>query len=404
MRIHAAMPGLVSCLLAVAVSTAPAAFTAEDDGDDAPADRAAQPATGKSTVTWPLPDREQLEDAYAAIARRQGVKVAPPPADADSDPTYELYVPPDYEPGRPFGLMVWIAPSGIGRVPGSWPKVLDDHHLIWVGPNNVGNDKEMVWRTYMAFEAVRQAKLHFAIDDERIYVAGMSGGGRIASHAAILGADTFAGGYYVVGCNFWRHVPSGEPRRMYAGFWRRPDSKLLKTARSRNRYVLLTGSDDFNRANTKAIYKGYVKDRFAHVTYIEVPGMGHEHPNAYWFEQGIEALDEPLTPPEELLEQAAEFEKRKKLGEACLAYTRAAARGAGKDFAEEAAEKVAALRAGYDDQVARVRELIDGGKMEKAAAENAALKHRYGPLAAEQAKAFTQEINRTKSLRRRAPK
>lgn len=389
-------------LLAALIAFLPAAATAsEGDAEDAPATPEAEAATGRFQASWPLPPWAELKAGYAAVVRRQGVRVpTDPPAHADGgEHTYEVYVPSDYAPGRPFGLFVWISASPESRVPEQWMKVLDAQHLICVAPNDIGNDRDMIWRTYMALETVRQAKARYTIDDERVYVSGISGGGRIASHAALLGADTFTGGFYVVGCNFWKPVSTGEGKRMYAGFWRTPDPRLLKRARATNRYVLLTGSDDFNRGNTKSVYDGYVKDKFAHATYLEVPGMGHALPDASWFERGIAALDAPLTLPEELFEQAAGHAKRKQLGDACLAYARAAVRGAGEPFAAEAAEKAEALRVGYAAQVERVRGFIDDRKFEKAVAENAVLKRQYGPMAAEQVKAFVEAIKLAKAKR-----
>ena len=391
----------VLMLVAAVAGGATPACAAELQHDEK-ADAVPATETGRFRATWPLPEVDELAETYAALARRQQGVRAPtePPADADrGSADYELYVPPDYEPARPFGLFVWVGAGPGGGPPEQWTKVLDERHLIWVGPVDVGNDKEMVWRTYMATEAVRQAKRRFTIDDERVYVSGISGGGRIASHAALLAADTFTGGFYVVGCNFWKPVPSGEARRMYAGFWRTPDPRLLKRARAGNRYVLLTGSDDFNRGNTKCVYDGYVRDKFAHVTYLEVPGMGHTLPDAAWFGDGVEALDAPLTPPEQLFEQAAAHAKRKQLGDACLAYARAAVRGAGEPFATEAAEQARVLRARYDEQVERVRGFLAERKFEKAAAENAVLKRQYGPMAAEQVIAFTEEIKRARATR-----
>lgn len=397
---------LCSCLSSAACVAAAVADVPGEARKAAQSDRAqpaeTKPQTGRFRASWPLPDRETFAVSYEALARRYGVK--PPAKDlrerSRPDPTYELYVPPDYAPGRPFGLFVWISAGAEGGIPAEWSSVLGEHHLIWIGPNAVGNDVDVLRRTYMAIEAVRQAKLHYTIDDERVYVAGISGGGRVASHAALVAADTFTGGFYVVGCNFWKAVPAGDGKKIYPGFWRKPDVKLLKKARTTGRYVLLTGSEDFNRVNTECIYQGYVKDKFAHATYLEVPGMGHAMPDAMWFAKGLKALDETLAPPAELYEQAVALEKKNKLGDACLAYGRAAVRGAGEPFAAEAARKATALRKAFDQQVVRVRGWIKEGNWARAAAENAILKGQYGPLAVEQFNRFADEIKKGKTRRR----
>jgi hypothetical protein len=41
-------------------------------------------------------------------------------------------------------------------------------------------------------------------------------------------------------------------------------------------------------------YNGFKRDGFEHITYFQVPGMGHQAPDAEWFEKGLAALDEPI--------------------------------------------------------------------------------------------------------------
>ncbi len=286
------------------------------------ADSSDAPKAGRSQVTWPLPSDAEFAKQYTALGKLHGFNI---PADYPQkireksqgttgdgkfpDPTYELYVPKSFEratsrEGEKFGLFVWISASPSGKPPREdWLKVLDKHKLIWVGPNGVQNEIDTLFRTYMAVESVRAAKEHFpenSIDETRIYVAGVSGGGRIASHAALVAADTFSGGFYFVGCDFFRDTPTiADPSRFYRGFWRKPDPKLLTRAKTNGRYVLLTGSEDMNRDNTQSVYEGYKKLGFKNATYIEVPNMGHTVPNLEWFEKGIELLDQrrPATQP-----------------------------------------------------------------------------------------------------------
>src|SRR6185369_5263961 len=102
------------------------------------------------------------------------------------------------------------------------------------------------------------------------------------------------------------------------------------------------------------IYEAYQKDEFAHVTYIEVTGMGHTTPSAEWYEKGIDALDAPLESPSQLHERATSLDNQKKPGEAYFAYARAAARGGDADFVKEAGPKADAIYKDYSGQVARV--------------------------------------------------
>src|SRR5688572_27229626 len=364
-----------------------------------------RPMTGALSIAWPLGSDEEFDAAYKALGTRHGFKIPEDyPAtireksqskNADgtiADPTYELYVPKDYHHGRMLGLIVWINAGDSGAVPrAEWKSVLDKHHLIWVGPNDVGNNRDTLWRHYMATEAVRQARLRYTVDDERVYVAGFSGGGRIASHVAVVNADTFTGGVFVAGCDFWRDIPVDpkQPRgKHYRGFWQKQDGKILRIAKTTSRFVLLTGETDFNRANTYAVHDAYKKDQYKHATLLDVPGMAHTVPDAGWFDKAIAALDEPLAPPAKLFEQAQKLTEKKKPGEACLAYGRAAVRGAGQPYAAEAVRKSMAIRKQYDATVAEIRAFIDKGKLDAAAKLNDAMKSLYTTLAERQATEF----------------
>jgi hypothetical protein len=269
---------------------------------------AAAPATqpaGDSHVAWPLPSDVDFVRDYTALATRHGFKLPAGYAvkkrdeslpQVGVDPTYELRIPPANGSSKPPGLFVWISAGDDGKIPrDTWKKILDKHNLIWIGPNDVGNKKDTLWRTFMAIEAVRNARERLGeIDAERIYISGVSGGGRIASHAAIVAPDTFTGGgFYIVGCDFFRDTPVDPKDRRgkhYRGFWPKPDLKLIKLSKER-RYVLLTGENDFNLGNTRSVYAGYKGTGYKNVTLLEVPGMGHTAPDGEWFEKGIELLD-----------------------------------------------------------------------------------------------------------------
>ena len=70
--------------------------------------------------------------------------------------TFELFLPAAAVQGVPHGMLVWISsdPSGAIPVP-EWRRALAAHHLIWVGPNRVGNDREIALRIGLALDCVR---------------------------------------------------------------------------------------------------------------------------------------------------------------------------------------------------------------------------------------------------------
>ncbi|HZL35716.1 MAG TPA: hypothetical protein VFC78_10440 [Tepidisphaeraceae bacterium] len=207
--------------------------------------------------------------------------------------SFEVYVPSDYDGNKPYGLFVWVSASPSGMPHENWLDGLDKRHLIWIGANNAGNPRTVTIRLGLAIDAVHNMKLKYALDENRIYVSGASGGGRCSSILGVSCPDIFRGGFYMIGCDYFRPISTGEPNQFWRPNYVKPAPKLFALASRRSRHVLLTGETDMNRPQTKGNYEqGFLKDGFKNVLYLEVPGMGHRPPPADWFEKGVAFLDE----------------------------------------------------------------------------------------------------------------
>ena len=209
------------------------------------------------------------------------------------DESFEIYVPEDYDPSTPYGLIVWISPVPVGAVGRAETQaILSRHRMIWIGANDAGNERKSWYRYALALDAVHNMKQAYRLDEERIYIAGYSGGGRIASEMAVLLPDVFRGGFYIVGCNYFRALPVPDrPGASWPVYYSAPPADRLALAKQRSRHVFLTGSRDFNRAQTKLTNRTFLADGFQHATYLEVPDMGHMGPipPEYW-DQALTAL------------------------------------------------------------------------------------------------------------------
>src|SRR5262249_42619327 len=148
-------------------------------------------------------------------------------------------------------------------------------------------------RVGLALDAVQNVKSRLNIDVNRIYVSGISGGAKIASLLAVAYPDSFSGGFPICGVIYFRNIPvSSKPGSLWPAAFLRPTPKLFEKAQKQNRYVLITGEKDFNRDPIKDMYEqGFVKDHFAHVEYLEVPGMSHGIPETMFIEQALDSLD-----------------------------------------------------------------------------------------------------------------
>jgi hypothetical protein len=214
-----------------------------------------------------------------------------------SGESFQVYVPSDYDGTSAYGLLIWVNFGAGGSVPvKGWLDVLNHRKLIWIGPNMAGNGRYWPIRVGLALDAAANMKSLYRIDPARIYVAGLSGGGRAASMLGVGFPDVFTGGCYIAGCDYYRDVPLGEPGR----FWQRnffpPPRPIFKLAKTSSRHVLFTGEGDINFDQTECNYKAFLGDGFQHVTLFEPPQMGHAPPDPKWFEKGIAALDTPPAP------------------------------------------------------------------------------------------------------------
>jgi predicted esterase len=213
--------------------------------------------------------------------------------------SFEVNVPDSYKPGDGWGLFVWVSPGGRGNLHEGWRDVLQKHKLVWIGPNKIGNERAIWCRMGLAIDAVHNMKKIYNIDPNRVYIAGASGGGRISSMLGVCYPDVFKGGMYIIGCNYYREMtaPNTGGKVWHRGY-APPPAEILNQAKKNVSHVLLTGETDGNREQTKIYYEqGFKKDGFLHVTYIEVPGMGHQPPNAQWFEKGLLAMENITAQP-----------------------------------------------------------------------------------------------------------
>jgi hypothetical protein len=89
-------------------------------------------------------------------------------ADGDYVPAKEscvLWLPAAALAGKPQGLLVWISSASSGALPSpEWRSVLAAHHLVWAGPNRVGNEREISARIGLALDSVQAVSSRFALD------------------------------------------------------------------------------------------------------------------------------------------------------------------------------------------------------------------------------------------------
>ncbi len=229
---------------------------------------------------------------------------------------FQMVVPEAYTGDEAYGLLVFIHPYDdvdatnpraffFGRV---IEDVLAEHKLIWVSYDDAGNPVMPNKRMGLALDAVHNVTRRYNIDADRVYVSGMSGGGRMTCMTAVYYPQVFTGAVPIVGSLYFREVPVPDDPELRAllredpgdhAVWPqrliRPGRRALERMAATQRWVLLTGSEDFNMPEMRMHFEhGFERDGFAHAHYLEVPGLAHAFPDADWFERAVVLLDAPL--------------------------------------------------------------------------------------------------------------
>lgn len=210
---------------------------------------------------------------------------------------FQIVVPGTFSTNLPWGLLVWISPGDEPKIPPAWEAELARQQLLFVGAYKSGNQRDVTERSRLALDAAFNMRSLYKIDPNRVYLAGMSGGGRMASVLGVAYADVFTGTICICGVDFYKDVPRAKGITFLHSYT--PDAGMLARARSSRRFVLLTGELDFNRQNTQDILRnGFQREGFSHVLYLEVPGMKHALPPAKVLGTALEFLAGKETQPD----------------------------------------------------------------------------------------------------------
>ncbi|MCM3905275.1 MAG: hypothetical protein ND866_26565 [Pyrinomonadaceae bacterium] len=128
------------------------------------------------------------------------------------DPTksYALYLPTAYTTTRKFPVIYCFDPAARGAVPvARFKDAAEKYGYIVVGSNNSRNGPQQLSEIVRDLWADTHAR--FSIDDQRVYLAGFSGGARVAISVAFWLKDKVAG-VIACGAGFPPDVPPGTPR------------------------------------------------------------------------------------------------------------------------------------------------------------------------------------------------
>lgn len=171
------------------------------------------------------------------------------------------------------GVFVFVSPTDSGELPPEWLDVLEQANLEWIAADGFGNSRPTAQRMLVAVMALNVARQE-QLDARRLYVSGLSGGGRVASECITHFPQLFTGALFMVGANFY--LPAEATAR-----------GLLVT----RPLVFLTGSRDFNHREMRQVYGRYSLAGLPHLLLLDVDGFGHERARPEQLRAALQFLD-----------------------------------------------------------------------------------------------------------------
>lgn len=253
---------------------------------------AAEPAGPKvkpgvrSTITFQEPIPQNSNEQYKM---RLSDPDDPKPYDLSHE-RFEILVPKGYKDSDPHGLFIWISAGNTPSVSPDWEKVLADEKLIFIGAVNSGNNRETPDRIRLAVDANHHLRQLYKVNPDRVYISGHSGGSRVASMVGVAYADMFTGAACFMGANFFRDTLGKDGMMFERRYVPHPEIAII--AQQQNRFALITGDQDSNLDNTRAVFEqGFEAQGFKGARLFQIPNQGHGAPDAKWLEKVIKFLD-----------------------------------------------------------------------------------------------------------------
>jgi len=251
--------------------------------------------------------------------------------------SFSVYVPHRAPPGG-YALLVFVPPWKDARLPQGWGPVLDQYGMLFVSAARSGNDADVIGRREpLALHAAYNVMQRYRVDPQHVYVAGFSGGSRIALRLALGYPDLFRGALLNAGSDpLGADPPTPPPRELFQRF------------QEGSRLVYVTGERDLSPlamdgTSLASMRKACVFDVDGETT----PGAGHELASPAALSRALRALLAPQLPD---------------------------------------ARRLAACRGDLDHEVeaglGRARSLLAAGRREAAQKQLTELDRRFGGLAA----------------------
>lgn len=218
---------------------------------------------------------------------------------------YVVRLPSGFDPNnatKKYGLITYIDAGTPHSFPASYAAALDARDIIWIAGNAIDNTVAVNTRRGVAIMGAFRMSELYNIDSNRIYISGLSGGGRIGCDLGYLRSDYFRGFLGRVGSSLPARIPGWQVAgtNSTAGNYD-ADYELMSTGTTVSsvvlptyfRTALMSQYSDFRRAENLGIY------RFGHLNHGNTARMvlrpgGHSDEVGDSFTDAVNFLYHPL--------------------------------------------------------------------------------------------------------------
>jgi predicted esterase len=191
-----------------------------------------------------------------------------------------VYIPASYNPAKPMGVYLHISPGDNGGTHKNYMPIMDRFSMIHLSPKGTSNSQPMLRRAKLAVDALAEVKKQWKVDEKRVCVGGLSGGGHMAMFTHAMFPQWFsasishAAQIYLPLGGSCGHFPGLEARDITG-----KDCKDHK-------WVVISGDKDFNYKEILKTTDDWKAAR-ANYLFIDVPGMGHTNASPERLEEAL---------------------------------------------------------------------------------------------------------------------
>lgn len=206
---------------------------------------------------------------------------------------FYVHVPESYAGKEAFGVLAFIAPSDAVVLPEGWDAVLKEQKLICLAPQKAGNSHPVSRRAGLTVAGILKLQEIYRIAPNRIYVTGVSGGGRVAVRLAFFHPELISGALPIGGADFSETVPKVHATQADEYGTVPVDPMLALMTRVKVPFALITGDQDPRRGNLLDLYEGGFQKRNFRAKLMDLPGVGHAPCDAATLSQALDFVEAP---------------------------------------------------------------------------------------------------------------